>query len=130
MEAGKTAAFVIAGKAVTNIVADRIPFGGTSRIANAAKKAGVGLAISIFGRRFVGAKNADAMLVGAIMSPIEELAAGLPIIGPALSPTPVVAVPPATGTSGYFQRQGVRGYFKPAGMSGLGQDGSDEFYSG
>lgn len=132
MDAGKTAAFVVLGKAATNFVADKIPFGGSSRLVSAAKKAGVGLALSILGRRFIGQKNADAMLVGAIISPIEELAAGLPVIGPALAPTTVTVLPAPAGAAGYFTPRGVRGYFAPPAMRGFrdANAANDEFYSG
>lgn len=118
-QAAMQAGVILIGKALTNRVSAMIPLGATGGAAvNAAKQIAVGLGLSMVAKR-VAPKYANAILVGALLAPMESLLANVPIIGPSLSPS--------AGTGSYLPwGGGVGSYIAwPQGNGGLGADVKD-----
>jgi len=119
-QAAIQAGVILIGKALTNRVSAMIPLGATGGAAvNAAKQIAVGLGLSMIAKR-VAPKHANAILVGALLAPMESLLANVPIIGPSLSPA-------SAGTGTYLPWAGGMGSYIawPQGNGGLGADVKD-----
>lgn len=73
MSLGKQTIAVMAGRYLGRTISGFIPFGGTSVFVNAAKGVAVAILIKKFGRRIVSADMADALAIGALLGPVNDL---------------------------------------------------------
>lgn len=85
MRAGKDAIGVVAGVALTNLIARRIPFGEGNRAAEIGKKLVVALGLGVIAKRAVGSAMAEKLVVGGVVAVANDLLAAVPVVGPALS---------------------------------------------
>lgn len=77
------AATVVVGKAATRLVANFLPL-PKEGLMNTVTQVASALLVGIAAKMVVPGHIADDLVVGGIVAPIESLAKGLPVIGPAL----------------------------------------------
>lgn len=85
MRAGKDALGVVAGVALTNLIARRIPFGEGNRAAEIGKKLAVALGLGVIAKRAIGSAMAEKIVVGGVVAVANDLLAAVPVVGTALS---------------------------------------------
>jgi hypothetical protein len=108
VQAAQTATGVLGGEIATTYFANMIPFGGTSTVAQVGKRAVVGVGVAFAADKVLGRRWGDAVLVGALLSPIRQLLAGVPGVGNLVS----------GGVSSYYSMPRMSSYYLP-GSAGL-----------
>lgn len=123
VQGAKDAAYVTAGKAVSRLIADRLPAiasnsdGSESTASKAIKQAGSALIAAMAARQFLGADAARLALAGGLSAPIEQFIrdAGIPYLSDALSDYSLLAYPQGASLSSYPM--------VGAGLAGMPQSG-------
>lgn len=124
VQGAKDAAYVTAGKAVSRIIADKLPAiasnadGSESTASKAIKQAGSALLAAMAARQFLGADAARLALAGGLSAPIEQFIkdAGVPYLSEALSDYPLLAAYPQGSSLAAYPMVG-------AGLAGMPQSG-------
>lgn len=83
--AGKDALGIVAGVALTNLVARRIPYGDGNRGIEIAKKVAVAALLGVIVKRVAGNALAEKVVVGGMVAVANDLLSAVPVVGTALS---------------------------------------------
>ena len=86
VQGAKDATAVVVGRGVTNLVAQRIPFGQTSAIGQAAVRIIIGTLLApLVGKLTKSPRTASFFLAGAYSDVVAKALAPIPVIGPAVT---------------------------------------------
>ena len=109
VQGAKDATAVVVGRGVTNLVAQRIPFGQTSAIGQAAVRIIIGTLLApLVGKITKSPRTASFFLAGAYSDVVAKALAPIPVIGPAVTGLGLygrgVGVYPRAGGVGVYPR--------------------------